>query len=430
MTGRLKLRRMLLWIFWISLCFTIGFIWYYMDRRIPDQFRVVAREEEVLDLKLPFDVTLVSDSQEVVLGQESEIPSDEIRLKMDEPLTLFARKQGSYRLNLKLFGSIPLKEIQVEAVDSSYAIPCGLPVGIYLKSKGVMVIGTGRIRDEHGAESEPAYGILQSGDYIEAINGDPLRDKEALITSLSHMDGEEALLRIRRDGRELEVSVHPARSEDGTRKLGAWVRDDTQGIGTMTYIDASGRFGALGHGISDSDTGNVVEIEQGALYETEILGIEKGTVGNPGVMAGVIYYGPGTRLGTVTENRETGIFGTVNEQMMKQMSEQVTSSQALKIGHRQDVKKGQAWIRSDVSGQLRDYEIEIQKVDYNPVQKNKSMVLRVVDQELLRLTGGIVQGMSGSPIIQDGKLIGAITHVFVQDSSRGYGIFLETMMEP
>ncbi len=188
-------------------------------------------------------------------------------------------------------------------------------------------------------------------------------------------------------------------------------------------MDTNGNFGALGHGISDSDTGEVVEIEDGALYETEILGIEKGTVGNPGVMAGVIYYGPGSRLGTIATNTKVGIFGQVNDKLQGALA-----GEPLEIGYRQDVAKGPAWIRSNVSGELRDYEIEIQRVDYNPIQENKSLVIRVVDKDLLHLTGGIVQGMSGSPIIQNGKLVGAVTHVFVQDSTRGYGIFVEDMM--
>lgn len=424
MTGRQRFHRWLVWTFWAGVLFTIGFTWFYVERRIPDHLNIVAQEKEELNLELPFDVTLFSESEEVVLGNTSDIPSNEIRLKTDEPLSLYAKNQGSYRIGLNLFGKIRFKEIQVDVVDSQYAVPCGLPVGIYLKSKGVMVIGTGRIVGEDGQEVEPAYGVLQTGDYIEAINGQPLKDKEALITNLNHLEGGEALLRVRREGQELDVRMNAVKAEDGNYKLGAWVRDDTQGIGTMTYIDTNGNFGALGHGISDSDTGKVVEIEEGALYETEILGIEKGTIGNPGVMAGVIYYGPGSQLGTITNNTDIGIFGKVNDKMKKSLQ-----AQAVEVGYRQDVKKGQAWVRSDVSGELKDYEIEIQKVDYNPVQQNKSMVIRVVDEELLRLTGGIVQGMSGSPILQDGKLVGAVTHVFVQDSTRGYGIFVEDMLK-
>ena len=424
MTQREKFRRCLVLTFWLGLIFTIGFTWYYMRRRIPDRLCIVVDEEETLDLELPFDVVLKSESEEVVLKNASDIPSDEIRLKTNQPLSLYAKNQGSYRLGLKLFGRIQFKEIEIDVVDTQYAVPCGLPTGIYLKSKGVMVIGTGRIKNTAGEEVEPSYGVLQSGDYIETINGEPLKSKEALITSLNRIGESEALLRIRREGREFEVRVNPVKTEDGSCKLGAWVRDDTQGIGTITYVDANGNFGALGHGISDADTGRVVEIEEGALYETEILGIEKGTIGSPGVMAGVIYYGPGSQTGVITENTENGIFGKVNDKMRDSLEQE-----AIEVGYRQDVKKGQAWLRSSVSGEIRDYEIEIQRVDYNPLQKNKSLVLRVVDQELLRLTGGIVQGMSGSPIIQDGKLVGAVTHVFVQDSTRGYGIFVEDMLK-
>lgn len=138
---------------------------------------------------------------------------------------------------------------------------------------------------------EPAFGILQSGDYIEAINGTPLKDKETLMNELSKIGASEAMLKIRRNGESIDVKMNPTEAEDGTYKLGVWVRDDTQGIGTMTYVDMNGQFGALGHGISDSDTGNVVQITNGALYETAILGIEKGTFGKPGVMSGIIYYG-------------------------------------------------------------------------------------------------------------------------------------------
>ena len=416
-------RRCLVWTFWLSLLFTLGFTWYYVERKVPDHLSVVVHEKEEFDFALPFQVTLLSDSEEVVLGNQSDIPSDEIRLKVDEPFSLYAKNLGSYHLGLKLFGKFQFKEIQLDVVDTHYAVPCGVPVGIYLRSNGVLVIGTGRIRCQDGEETEPAYGILQSGDYIEAINGEPLRDKEALITSLNDNGGREALLRVRRDGEELEIRMNPVQAADGNYKLGAWVRDDTQGIGTMTYVDTNGNFGALGHGISDSDTGDVVEIDEGALYETEIMGIEKGSAGNPGVMAGVIYYGPGSRLGSIEANTRVGIFGKVNEKLQKSIS-----GEALEIGYRQDVKKGRAWIRSSVSGEPRDYEIEIQRIDYNPIQENKSLVIRIVDEELLKLTGGIVQGMSGSPILQDGKLVGAVTHVFVQDSTRGYGIFVEDML--
>lgn len=411
-------------LFWTGIFATVGYGWYYAKHQIPGSFNLVEGEEKAFFLELPPYTTLENESEEVILKGNSGISQNEIRIQPDQSFSLYAKETGSFRLGLKLFGAIPLKEIQVEVEDPSYALPCGMPVGIYLQSKGIMVIGTGRVTDEHGEEVEPAYGVLQSGDYIEAINGEPLHDKEALITNLNRMGESEALLRVRREGKEMELSVNTVKTEDGSRKMGAWVRDDTQGIGTMTYVKSDGSFGALGHGISDSDTGRVVEIEEGALYETEILGIEKGSAGNPGVMAGVIYYGPGSRLGAVTNNTECGIFGKVNARFADQKA-----GQMMEVGHRQDAKKGKAWIRSYVSGQPCDYEIELQRIDYHPVHVNKSLVFQVTDERLLRLTGGIVQGMSGSPILQDGRLIGAVTHVFVQDPTRGYGIFVEDMIK-
>ena len=416
--------RILILVFWAGLVFTAGYGWYYAEHQIPEHFSVAEGEETSFSLDLPLYTTLLSESEEVILKGYSGIPQDEIRIRPDQEFSLYARKDGNFRLGLKLFGTIPFKEISVNVEDACYAVPCGMPVGIYLKSRGVMVIGTGKVTDENGSEAEPAYGILQSGDYIEAINGQPLSDKEALITSLNRMGESEALLRVRRGARELELSVDTVKTADGSRKLGAWVRDDTQGIGTMTYLKPDGGFGALGHGISDSDTGRVVEIENGALYETEILGIEKGSAGNPGVMAGVIYYGPGSRLGSVAQNTDCGIFGTAGQAFCDAVGQQT-----MEVGHRQDVKRGKAWIRSCVSGEACDYEIEIQRVDYSPAKENKSLVFQVTDERLLRLTGGIVQGMSGSPILQNGKLVGAVTHVFVQDSTRGYGIFVEDMLK-
>ena len=254
----------LLWTFFAAVLSFAGFFFYYLERVIPDRINIIRNQEELVQLPLPLHATLQSESEEVVLGNQSNIPSDEIRLNVDEPFSLRARNLGSYRLGLKLFGKFQFKEIQLDVVDTHYAVPCGVPVGIYLRSSGVLVIGTGRIRCQSGEEVEPAYGILQSGDYIEAINGEPLRDKEALISNLNHNGGQEALLRVRRDGEELEIRMNPVQAADGNYKLGAWVRDDTQGIGTLTYVDTNGNFGALGHGISDSDTGEVVEINEGA----------------------------------------------------------------------------------------------------------------------------------------------------------------------
>ena len=424
MTGKSKFYRWLGRIFWLSIVAVTGYTWYYMDQAVPDRVSIIQNQEEDFSFGLPLKATIISDSEEVSLGNESNIPADQITISGRQHFSMIAGEQGSYQVGLKLFGLIKLKDIQVDVVDTRYAIPCGSPIGIYLKSDGVMVIGTGRITGPDGMEVEPAFGILKTGDYIEAFNGKPMKTKEDLISAVNDSGGQDSVVTVRRDGEPIDVSVKPIASSDGKYKLGAWVRDDTQGIGTITYVDMNGNFGALGHGISDSDTGDLVETSQGALYSTEIMGIEKGTIGKPGLLSGVIYYGPQSHMGDISQNTNEGIFGTVNQQFKKQLT-----GEPLEIACRQDVKPGVAYIRSNVSGELEDYEIEIQKVDYNASHKNKSMVIKVTDPRLLELTGGIVQGMSGSPIIQDGKLAGAVTHVFVQDASRGYGILIENMLE-
>ena len=415
--------RFLLWTFWISLLSLTGFTYYYMEHVIPDRINIIRDQEEIIQFPLPLSATLQSESEEVVLGSISNIPQDQINIIRNQQFSLYGKSEGSYRLTLDLFGLIHFKEIQVEVVNTQYAIPCGAPVGIYLKSNGIMVIGTGEITGPDGVPAEPAAGILKSGDYIESINGKTLETKEELAEAVSKLNGQDATLSIRRDEEIMSVTLQPVIDQDGSQKLGVWVRSDTQGIGTMTYLDLNGNFGALGHGISDSDTGEVVQISQGTLYDTEIVGIEKGSIGNPGVMSGVIYYGPGSLLGDIDTNSEVGIFGTANEKFRQAMN-----MQPMQIGYRQDVKKGPAVIRSGISGEIKDYQIEILKVDYSTSHKNKSLVIQVTDPELLTLTGGIVQGMSGSPIIQDNKLIGAVTHVFIQDSTKGYGIFIENML--
>lgn len=424
MTRKQRYHRYLVGTFWVSVLFTIGFTYYYMDRSIPDRLNVVLEEEEVFNFPIPLKATILSESEEVVLGNGSNIPTGEVNIIKNQPFTVYGKQEGSYQIGLKLFGWLQLKEIQVDVVDTKYAVPCGAPIGIYLKSDGVMVIGTGQVTNTDGMIIEPAAGILQSGDYIEAINGQVLKDKEQLVEAVNKLGENEAVLSVRRGNDVIETKMKPVITEDGSSKLGVWVRSDTQGIGTMTYLDLNGNFGALGHGISDSDTGEVVQISDGNLYETEIMGIEKGAMGKPGVMSGVIYYGPGSGLGTISSNTEEGIFGTANDRFAKQVH-----SEPLQIGYRQDVQKGSAVMRSGVSGEIKDYQIEIQKVDYSTSHKNKSLVIKVVDEELLNLTGGIVQGMSGSPIIQNGKLVGAVTHVFIQDSAKGYGIFIENMLE-
>ena len=383
----------LLAIFWLG--------YKYLDRKIPDEIQISRDSGESTE-----DVTEVLSAPLVTFEKAVTVSQD-----------------GGYILPCRLLGYIPFKEVKVTPVDEQEIYVSGSTIGIYMETEGVLVIDTGEIEDQNGEMKEPAKNLVRQGDYIVSFNGEKISTKRELINDIAGLDGEEVTLEVKREGESVPVSVTPVKDTKGDYKLGIWVRDDTQGIGTLTYVDQNGRYGALGHGISDSDTGDLVETSGGNLYNTQILGIEKGKIGTPGMLSGVIYYGPKSEIGTVAENTDYGIFGTVNQTFLKEHR-----TDSMEAARRQEVKTGPALVRTSISGQVKDYSVEIQRIDMTGNKKNKSLVIKITDPELLNLTGGIIQGTSGSPLIQNGKIIGAITHVFVQDPTRGYGILIEDMI--
>lgn len=316
------------------------------------------------------------------------------------------------------------KEVSAEAVGESMVIPGGMPVGIYLETEGVMVLGTEQITGEDGMRYNPAEHIVKPGDYIIGINGQEIRTKSQLIEAVGSLDREEVVLTIKREEEQLDIKFRPVRCGVGDYKLGIWVRDNTQGLGTVTFLNADSTFGALGHGIHDVDTSELLDISDGTLYLTSIKDIKRGENGMPGGMEGIIVYNHYNVLGTITKNTEVGIFGTV-DRIDTLFSEQ----EPMETGVKEEIETGPASIRCAVDGEIKEYEIQITGVDFYTSEVNKGLTVEVTDKALLAETGGIVQGMSGSPIIQNGKLIGAITHVFVNDPTKGYGIFIENMLK-
>ena len=260
------------------------------------------------------------------------------------------------------------------------------------------------------------------------MDGIAIMSKDDLISCVKNCNGNAITLTVNRNGESLEESLYPVEVENGEYKLGIWVRDDAQGIGTMTYVKADGSFGALGHGVSDVDTGKLLEASSGKLYPAKILSIVKGESGSPGGLSGVIEYQESHMLGTIQTNCEQGIYGTASDELYG-LCEEYCCDAYMDIAFKQEVELGAAQVRCEIDGVIQDYQIQITKLDNSPGNVNKGMEIRVVDEALLQETNGIVQGMSGSPILQNGKLIGAVTHVFVNDSTKGYGIFIENMLE-
>ncbi len=397
-----------------------GFGYYLVDSSIPSVIRVRAGEAESIELGIPAKAEIISVSER----GESNIPEGAVTIDLSEAVTMDTNQLDQYRMNVKLFGFLPFKQIDIQVIDDRELIPVGVPIGIYLKTDGILVIGVGEFTGKDGIIYSPAKFILKSGDYIQKLNGEPVTDKDDLIEKVECSGGQEITLTVVRGEETLELKVKPMPDQNGNYRIGTWVRDNAQGVGTMTYIDSEGVFGALGHGINDVDTSTLMEIDDGTLYQTEIISIEKGKIGDPGEMVGMIVYSDDRVLGDITVNSVQGIFGQCNQKAL-----QLTAAEPLPIGLKQEIVKGPAKVLCTVDGTAKYYDIEITGIHLDHDNVNRGLDLKITDQELLEITGGIVQGMSGAPIIQNGKFIGAVTHVLVQDSTRGYGIFIENMLE-
>lgn len=316
------------------------------------------------------------------------------------------------------------QEVSAGTAEGHMLIPGGMPIGIYLETEGAMVLGTEAVTDVNGMKCEPAEHLLKSGDYILALDEQKIRNKAELVDAVKEIDKEEVVLKVRRQDRTMNVKLKPVRCDSKEYKLGVWVRDNAQGLGTITFLNADRRFGALGHGIHDVDTSGLLTIQSGRVYETSIKDIQKGKSGTPGGMEGIIVYNNYNMLGSIEQNTDCGIFGKIDR-----IDALFTDQTPMEAAKTQEIQEGPASIRCAVEGKVKEYEIRITKIDRSTKEVNKGLVLEVTDPKLLEVTGGIVQGMSGSPILQNGKIVGAVTHVFVQDSTKGYGIFIENMLD-
>lgn len=417
-------------LFTISLCGT----WLYITwEKIPASIRIKAGIDQELTLNVPVQgevyLDIPAQEEEAVLVSDMQMQSvketGSLTVNFNEPVTFKANEMQSYKMDVKLFGVIPFKTVDVQVIPDEMLIPAGVPIGIYVKTDGIMVIAEGEFEGLDHTRKEPAKHLLQAGDYIIKVNGQEVGTKSEFIEQVASSYGNELILTIRRNGETFDVKVKPEQNLDGEYKLGIWIRDNAQGVGTMTYLEADNTFGALGHGINDTDTTLLMDVKSGSLYKTEIVAVKKGTDGSPGELTGIIDYNLDNKIGTIETNSAGGIFGMIDEDAAAAMQ-----SEAIPIGLKQDVQLGAAQILCCVDGQADPqlYDIQIKAIHLDHDNVNRGLELEVTDSSLLQQTGGIIQGMSGSPILQDGKIIGAVTHVLVNDPTRGYGIFIENML--
>lgn len=391
---------------------------------LPSEIKLMVGEEHHFSFDLPLKASIKKGDQLIIKDDAEQFVENKM-IDLNQPLYVTMLEEGEADVTLSFMGLIPLKTVSVRAMPSQMLIPCGDIVGIKVDTKGVMVLGVGEFESESQVVS-PCKGVVEVGDIILACNGKDIKSKEDFRHYIEASEAQKVNLLLTHKGQEKSVCVKPCYSaSDDEYKIGLWVKDSTQGIGTITYIQPeSGEFGALGHGITDTQTHILTPVRSGEIMEVMITGITKGKKGMPGELSGKIDYSEENHLGTVRTNNALGIYGKMDMSYLKNIK-----NEALPIAFQDEVHEGKASIMVDLTGNgVKEYEVEIQKVSKYSSEPSKSIVVRITDEELLALTNGIIQGMSGSPIIQDGKIIGAVTHVFVHDPTRGYGIFIENML--
>lgn len=396
-------------------------VYFYYLSRIPDAINLKTCSEQEIDFCAPVNGIIMP---EIVSTDGTAVDEQILPVDFSGKFTVVTGGQENYIASLKLFGIIPYKEVAIRVVEEQMVIPMGITVGIYVETDGILVIDTGFFENRMGEKCAPAEGILRKGDYILSVNGEVVSRKRDFIEKIEESKGASLELEIRREEQLLTVLVTPQQNASGDYKLGVWVRDSAQGVGTLTYADLDGNYGALGHGIADTDTGVLMEMDRGELYRSQVVAIEKGQSGHPGEITGMIHYVHDNIIGTLEENTSLGVFGVMEPSVLAEQA----AWYPVEVAYRSEIHTGEAQILSNITGELKTYDIRIDNININS-NDNKGLMITVTDPELLDITGGIVQGMSGSPILQDGKLIGAVTHVLVRDSTKGYGIFIENMLE-
>ena len=393
---------------------------------LPSELRMFAGQARTIDFSAPVTAVATLDRPGVVRVNGKSEPS--FRLALNRPISLSSVHSGETNLNLKLFGTIPLKTVRLNVIPDLRVIPGGQTIGVKIKSAGVLVVGHHKVVNEDGKKLSPGeQADIRLGDLITEINGQPIRDvgKMAAHVEKAGKSGKPLLLTILRNGKKTQVSVQPVYdTEDKSYRLGLYIRDTAAGVGTLTfYAPDHGVYGALGHVITDMDTQTPIVVGRGEIVHSTVTSINKSQTGTPGEKR-AHFFNEDRVLGTIEKNTNFGIFGRMNA-----VPEFGMMKEAIPVAFADEVKEGPAHIMTVVEGnKVERYDIRIVHVAKQETPATKGMIIKITDPRLIEKTGGIVQGMSGSPIIQDGKLVGAVTHVFVNDPTSGYGCFIEWML--
>ena len=369
----------------------------------------IIMQGENLHLYTLLGIKLIEKSSYQTLQTSSTIEQDKIN------------RIGKVSFSLSLFNLIPLKNIDVNVIPKTTVVPMGNAIGMKLYTAGVLVVGMSEIEGKKPYENSG----IKEGDRIIQINQNQIDNTDDLMKAVNNSNGNNIFIKYVRNEKTITTSIKPVKNSSNEYKIGLWVRDAAAGVGTLTFYEpSSGMFATLGHGIMDIDTAELIKIANGELVTTNILSINKGTKGNPGEIRGTIE--AGHTIGSISKNTKFGVFGLLSKTPYLNTS----NANEMQVALREEIKIGKAQIICELeNGKKENYDIEIQKIFINNNKDNKSMLIKVIDEKLLEKTGGIIQGMSGAPIIQNGKFVGAVTHVLVNDPSIGYGVFADIMLK-
>ncbi|HHY82043.1 MAG TPA: SpoIVB peptidase [Clostridiales bacterium] len=395
--------------------------------RFPSELHIFEGDIQILDFGLPLQAKVRNEKEIDVLKFNGDSLKDRQTFDISRPLAIEPVNQGNVAVDFMLFGFIPVKRLTINVTSPKKLIPGGNSIGVSLYTSGALIVGTSEVTDENGITHFPAIDAgLLPGDVIEKVNGVTVKDADHLSKLVNKVKGKSVELECKRDNRIFVTRIFPVKdATDSKYRLGLWVRDSTAGVGTLTFVDPDTQYmGALGHAITDVDTGALLSVKNGKISESTIIDVKIGKKGLPGELVGNFSSNKKV-LGSIIKNTAYGIYGKANQRITNPIYKN-----PMPIAYQYNIKPGRATILTtiDDSG-IQEYEIQILKVNRQASPNPKGLVIEVTDPRLLEKTGGIVQGMSGSPIIMDGKIVGAITHVFVNDPKKGYGIFIEWMLE-
>jgi stage IV sporulation protein B len=394
--------------------------------KFPAELQIFEGDSQKLEFYLPMQIKVRSNDLNVLKFNGNSL-KDQHLYNVNKPLSIEPVKQGDVALDLMLFGFLPIKQLKISVTKQQSLIPGGNSIGVSLYTNGALIVGTSEVTDENGITHFPAIDAgLMPGDIIEKVNGVTVKDAGHLSQLVNKVKGMAVDLECRRDNRVFVTVIQPVKdASDSKYRLGIWVRDSTAGVGTLTFVDPKTKYmGALGHAITDVDTGSLLSVKDGKIAESQIIDVKIGKKGLPGELVGN-FADSRKSLGIIVKNTAFGIYGKATRNIKNNIYKD-----PIPIAYQYNIKPGKATILTtiDDSG-IQEYDIQILKVNRQTSPSAKGLVIEITDPRLLEKTGGIVQGMSGSPIIQDGKIVGAVTHVFVNDPKKGYGIFIEWMLE-